>query len=103
MNNSASLDPPSVNRKVQLRFGPAILTLLFLTLLVVGAVSYRSIVLSQESDRRVRHTQEVLQNLQTLFSEVQSMESCCREFVVIGEERSLAPYSETILRLRVVR
>jgi diguanylate cyclase (GGDEF)-like protein/PAS domain S-box-containing protein len=100
MNNSASSDRPSVNRKVQLRFGPAILALLFLTLLVVGAVSYRSIVVSQESDRWVWHTREVLQNLQDLFSQVQSMESSCREFVITGDERSLAPYSESILRSR---
>jgi hypothetical protein len=76
MNNSASSDQTSVNRKVQLKFGPAILTWLFLTLLVAGAVCCRSILVSQERDRWVRHTQEVLQNLPTSISEVQSME--CR-------------------------
>ena len=53
MNNSASSDRSSLNRKIQLTFGPAVLALLFLTLLVVGAVSYRSVVVSQESDRRL--------------------------------------------------
>jgi CHASE3 domain sensor protein len=81
MNNSASSDQISVHRKVQLKFGPAILTLPFMTLpflalLVVGAVCCRSLLVSQQSDRWVRHTQEVLQNLKTLFSEVQSLE--CR-------------------------
>jgi CHASE3 domain sensor protein len=100
MNNSASSDHSLLNRKIQLTFGPAVLALLFLTLLVVGAVSYRSIIVSQESGRRVRHTHEVLRNLQALFSEVQSMESSYREFVVTGDERSLSPYSESILRSR---
>ena len=34
----------------------------------VGAVSYRTIVLSSESDRWVRHTHEVLETLQSLLS-----------------------------------
>jgi CHASE3 domain sensor protein len=42
-----------LNRKVQFAFGSALLTLLF-----VGAVCYRGIAASGESDRRVRHTQE---------------------------------------------
>src|SRR5664279_2483235 len=44
------------NRKVQLAFGSAILTLL-----VVGAISYRGMVVSGESDRWVSHTHEVLE------------------------------------------
>ena len=41
-----------LSRKMQLAFGSAILTLL-----VVGAISYRGIVVSSESDRLVRHIQ----------------------------------------------
>jgi CHASE3 domain sensor protein len=63
-------------------------------------VSYHGVVASQESGRWVRHTHEVLQNLQELFSEVQKMESSYREFVITGDQRSLGPYSESMLRAR---
>ena len=46
------------NRKVQLAFGSAIAILL-----VVAAFSYRGMVVFNESDRLVRHTHEVLENL----------------------------------------
>jgi PAS domain S-box-containing protein len=98
MNNSTSSDRPPPNRKVQLAFGPAVLTLLFLTLLVVGAVCYRSIVVFQESDRWVRHRHEVLRNLQELFTEVRDMDSGYREFVATGDDRSLALLRDSILR-----
>ena len=47
------------NWKVQLAFAAA-----FVTLFVVGALSYRTMVVSGESDRWVEHTQEVLENLE---------------------------------------
>ncbi len=52
-----------LNRKVQLAFGSALLTLV-----LVGAVSYRGLAASSESDRWVRHTHEVLAGLQDLGS-----------------------------------
>jgi diguanylate cyclase (GGDEF)-like protein/PAS domain S-box-containing protein len=100
MNNSSLSDRPPPKRKVLHASGPAILTLLFLTLLVVGAVSYRSIVVSEESERWVRHTHEVLQNLQELLAELRSIESGYNEFVFAGDERSLVAYRESILRSR---
>jgi CHASE3 domain sensor protein len=57
------------NRKVQLSFGSAIAILL-----VVAAFSYRGMVLSSESDRLVRHTHEILENLQELLFAMQSIE-----------------------------
>ena len=51
------------NRKVQLAFGSAILAIL-----VVVATSYHSMVVSRESEQWVRHTHEVLENLQDLLS-----------------------------------
>jgi len=48
-------------RKVQLAFGFAMLTLL-----LMGVLSYRWMVLSDESDQWVRHSQEVLTNIQNL-------------------------------------
>jgi PAS domain S-box-containing protein len=75
-----------LNWKVQLAFGAAILTLL-----VVGAISYRSMIESGESDRWVRHSHEVLENLQDLRSAMDNIESSDRGFVLTGHE----PYAES--------
>jgi CHASE3 domain sensor protein len=47
-----------VNRTVQVAFASAIAALL-----VVGGVSYHGMLVSSESERLVRHTQEVLESL----------------------------------------
>jgi PAS domain S-box-containing protein len=83
-----------LNWKVQLAFGSA-----FLTLLVVGAISYRGMVGSSESDRWVRHTHEVLENLQDLLSAAQGIESSYRGFALTGENRFLEPYHASLLRV----
>jgi PAS domain S-box-containing protein len=83
-----------LNWKVQLAFGSA-----FLTLLVVGAISYRGMVGSSESDRWVRHTHEVLENLQDLLSAAQRIESSYRGFALTGEDRFLEPYHDSLLRV----
>jgi PAS domain S-box-containing protein len=70
-----------LNRKVQLAFVSAIVALL-----VVGAVSYRAMVMSSESDRWLRHTHEVLEKLADLQSAVESMESSGRGFTLTGNE-----------------
>jgi diguanylate cyclase (GGDEF)-like protein/PAS domain S-box-containing protein len=75
------------NRKVQLAFGSAILALL-----VVGAFSYRGIVLSSESDQWLRHTHEVLANLHELGFAMETVESSSREFVLTGNESYLGTY-----------
>src|SRR6202022_4280242 len=64
---------PPIIRKVQLAFASAILTLL-----IAGGMSYRAISLSNESDRWVRHTHEVLKNLHFLFSIMGSIDSRTR-------------------------
>jgi PAS domain S-box-containing protein len=76
-----------LNRKVQLVFGSAILTLV-----AVGAVSYHSIVMSSESDRWVRHTHEVLGSLQNLVSDMADIESNVRGFALTGDQSYLASY-----------
>ncbi len=81
-----------LSRKVQLAIGSAILTLL-----VVGAVSYRGMVVSSESDRWVRHTHEVLEKLQDLLSAIQSIDSSYRGFVLTGKESYLESYRASIL------
>ena len=64
---------PAFNRKLQLAFGSAILALL-----LVDAMSYRGMIVSTESDRWVRHTHEVLENLQSSLSAIKDIESSDR-------------------------
>ena len=66
----------------------------------MGAISYRGMGVSDESYRWVRHTHEVLENLQDLLSATQSAESSYREFVITGNEQSLQPYRDSIVRSR---
>jgi PAS domain S-box-containing protein len=84
---------PRLNRSVQFAFGSAILTLL-----VVGAVSYRGIVASSESDRWVQHTHEVLESLADLRNATRSIESSSRGFVLTGRESYLESYRASITR-----
>ena len=77
---------PVLDRKVQLAFGSAIAILL-----IVAALSYRGMVISSESDRLVRHSHEVLENLQELLFAMQSIEASSRGFVLTGEEAYLEP------------
>ena len=70
-----------LNRTMQLAFGAAILSLA-----AVGAVSYRGMVVSAESDRWVRHTHEVLENLEDLRSAVGGIESSYRGYVLTGKD-----------------
>ena len=76
-------------RPVQLAFGSAILALL-----IMGGASYRSMVVSSESDRWVRHTHEVLEHLQNLLSAVLSVESSARWFVLTGNEEFVNEYQD---------
>jgi diguanylate cyclase (GGDEF)-like protein/PAS domain S-box-containing protein len=86
---------PLFNRKLQLAFGSAILALV-----VVGAMSYRGMVESTQSDRWVRHTHEVLENLQSSLSAMQEIESSDRGFMLTGDEQFLKLYRDGILRLQ---
>jgi PAS domain S-box-containing protein len=78
--------------KIRLAFGSAILTLL-----VVGAISYRGMVVFSESDRWVRHTHEVFEKLQDLLSAMQTIESSYRGFVLTGEKSYLESCRASIL------
>jgi PAS domain S-box-containing protein len=79
------------NRKIQLVFGSAIL--LFL---VVGFVSYRTMVMSVESDRWFCHTHEVLESLQSLVFDLTTIESSGRGFVLTGDEFYLQAFRSGI-------
>jgi PAS domain S-box-containing protein len=76
-----------LSRKLQLAFGSAILALL-----VVGAISYRGLVESRESDLWVRHTREVLENLQNLLAAMQTVESNARGYLLTDDESFLDVY-----------
>jgi PAS domain S-box-containing protein len=80
-----------LNRKVQLAFGAAILTML-----AVGTISYRALVVSGERDQWVGHTHEVLENLEKLMLAMQNVESSFRGMVVTGKESYLEGYHANI-------
>jgi PAS domain S-box-containing protein len=86
---------PLLKRKMQFAFESAMLALL-----IVGAVSYRGIAVSTESNRWVRHTHEVLESLQDLLSEMRSVESSYRGFVITGNEQGLGAYRDSIARAK---
>ncbi|MGC1482945.1 MAG: PAS domain S-box protein, partial [Candidatus Acidiferrum sp.] len=82
-----------LSRKLQLAFGAAILVLL-----VVGAISYRGIVESTESDLWVRHTHGVLEKLQDLLAAMQTVESNLRGYLLTGDESFLEVYRAAIAK-----
>ena len=82
-----------LNRKVQLIFASALLTLI-----VVGAVYYRELAASRESDRWVRHTHEVLASLQDFGLAMESVEASSRGFVLTGEEAYFKSSRASMLR-----
>jgi PAS domain S-box-containing protein len=84
----------ALNGKVQLAFGSAVLALL-----IVGAVSYRGMVGWGESDGWVRHTHEVLENLQDLRFALESVESSVGGYVLTGNESYLESYHASRLRV----
>src|SRR3984885_1115679 len=71
------------NRTVQAAFGSAMAVLL-----VVGAISYLGIAVSGAADMGVRHSHEVIENLQNLRLEMQRVESSSRRFVLTGDENA---------------
>jgi PAS domain S-box-containing protein len=81
------------NRKVQLGFGAAILTLLG-----AGVIAYRALVSSNQSQGWVRHTDQVLEELQELLSASENIESNSRGFVLTGDKSYIESFKKSILR-----
>ena len=81
----------NLNWKLRLAFGSAILALT-----VVGGISYRSMAVSQRSDQWVRHTHEVLENLQNLLTGMETAESSARGFILTGKDVYLDSYRASI-------
>jgi methyl-accepting chemotaxis protein len=65
-------------------------------LLVLSAVSYRSIIASRSGTGWVGHTHEVIGQLSNLQSAMQDIEVGYRGFVLVGDDRFLASYGEGI-------
>jgi len=81
------------NRKVQLGFGAAILTLLG-----AGVISYRALVESNRSLGWVRHTDQVLDQLQELLYASQNIESNSVGFALTGDKSYIESFNGNILR-----
>ena len=87
MNSISSLS----RYKIQIAFGCATLILLS-----ASALSYRTMVVSRESERWVQHTQQVLGDLQELVSAILSVELSNRGYVLTGEGTYLESYRASI-------
>jgi PAS domain S-box-containing protein len=87
-----------LNRKIQLAFGSAILSLF-----ILGVISYRGTIVAEESARWVRHTHEVLENLEDSLSAMQNVESSYRAFALTGKESYLVTYRASIARAERAR
>jgi diguanylate cyclase len=76
-----------LNRKLQAAFA-----IPMLALLLMGAASYRCMLVLDESNRWVRHTHDVLDNLNDLQSSMESASRSYRDFVLTGEESYIPSY-----------
>src|SRR6202171_5508430 len=81
------------NRKVHLGFGAAILTLLG-----AGVISYRALASSNQIQGWVRHTDQVLEELQELLSANENVESSSRGFALTGDKSYIESFKGNILR-----
>ncbi len=75
------------NRTVHLAFATAVLVLL-----VVGAISYRAMGISQEGDRWVRRSHQVIENVHALVFATESIKSGYAGFVLFGQDSYLDAY-----------
>ena len=80
---------------MQFAFGIAVIALLFM-----GTVSYRWIVVSENSNGWVLHTHEVLGNLNGLLLSMESVQSSSRGFVLTGGESYLTSYAASVSNAR---
>jgi len=80
-------------RKLQLGFGAAILSLLG-----AAVISYRALVSSNQSQVSVRHTDQVLEELQELLLASENIESSSRGFALTGDNSYIESFERNILR-----
>ena len=84
-----------LNRLAQLALAIAVLTLL-----AVGAISYRGLTLAAESESWVQHTYEVLEGLQGILATTQGIESSARGFALTGGESFLSSFQDGVSRFK---
>ncbi len=72
---------------VHLAFGVALLAML-----AMGAVSYRNVIVSSNSEQWLGHTREVLNGLEDLLFDMATVDSSSRGFALTGRESDLDPY-----------
>lgn len=65
-------------------------------LIIIGVVSYQSATRLIETNNRVAQTQERLNKLEELLSQIKDAETGQRGYLLTGEERYLAPYKTAI-------
>ncbi len=70
--------------------------LALIILVAIGGVAYRSTNVLITNSRWVVHSEEVMVDLERLFSTVQDAETGQRGFVLTGAERYLAPYNNAL-------
>lgn len=69
-----------------------------LIMLLIGGLCYRWTLVSDESDRWVGHTREVLAKIQDLELAIATVESDSHDFAFTGNNSSLDSYHATVLR-----
>jgi diguanylate cyclase (GGDEF)-like protein len=84
---------PFLNRKLRLAFGSTALALL-----VVGTISYRGLAVSSESVRWVRHTHEVIENIQDMRVAWETISSASRGFILTGNEFYFDEYRASVAK-----
>ncbi|HEX4151795.1 MAG TPA: CHASE3 domain-containing protein [Steroidobacteraceae bacterium] len=89
---SESLDGELSSMERRVRFG---FLLALACLLIVGAISYLSVVRLNEKAAWVDHTHEVLNRLQSLVAAVTDSETAERGYVITGDESYLEPYGRS--------
>jgi PAS domain S-box-containing protein len=84
-----------LDQKVRSAFGFAILTLL-----LIGALSYHWLLVSEESSRQMLHSHDVLQSIQDLTLAIESIEAISRGFALTGKETDLDNYGASELGVK---
>ncbi|WP_213807753.1 PAS domain S-box protein [Granulicella sp. dw_53] len=81
---------------MQLAFWAAILTLL-----MMGAIAYRGVVISSESSQWAQHGQKVLEAVQDILISVESSQASSRGFVLTAEESYANSYRQSLSQLQI--
>lgn len=84
----------SIGKKIGSVFGTALVVLL-----VLGLVSYNSTAKLIESSEWVRHTHEVLDDINEVFSGMTDAETAERGYIITGDETYLEPYQGSQMRV----